>query len=168
MTTLEIIQAISNIVANTHDGAVDDKGEPIKIGLRREDGHPLYDSRVMDGFRVRFEGPYLGIVYHAEYPIKEMHQPGFENEIEQMFDKIVKFLQQEYKRHTDKSLSLKPEMEECDIQARYLNAYRSWVECYKRYHIGNIKDVERVNTKSTLKENLFRNLFEDSNFYSQY
>jgi hypothetical protein len=27
-----------------------------KIGLRREEGHPIMDSRVMDGFNVRFAG----------------------------------------------------------------------------------------------------------------
>ena len=55
-TTLEIVRGISQVMANSHDGALDDKGEPIKIGLKREEGDPILDSRVMDGFGVKFNG----------------------------------------------------------------------------------------------------------------
>ena len=37
-TTLEIINGISQVLANTYDGALDESGEPVKIGLRREEG----------------------------------------------------------------------------------------------------------------------------------
>ena len=45
-TTLEIIDCISQVLSNTYDGALDESGEPIKIGLRREEGNPLTDHRV--------------------------------------------------------------------------------------------------------------------------
>ena len=32
--TLDIIRGIAQAAANAYDGALDDKGEPIKIGLR--------------------------------------------------------------------------------------------------------------------------------------
>ena len=35
-TTYEIVQAIQQAAANAYDGALDDKGEPLKIGLKRE------------------------------------------------------------------------------------------------------------------------------------
>ena len=69
-TTLEIVRGISQVLANSYDGALDDKGEPIKVGLRREEGHPILDSRVMDGFKVSFHGPQLCIYYHAELSLK--------------------------------------------------------------------------------------------------
>ena len=49
-TTLEIINGISQVLSNSYDGALDESGEPVKIGLRREEGNPLVDPRVMDGF----------------------------------------------------------------------------------------------------------------------
>ena len=33
----KIIQGIAAAMANSYDGATDEKGDPIKIGLRRED-----------------------------------------------------------------------------------------------------------------------------------
>ena len=47
-TTMEIVNGISQVMANSYDGALDEKGEPIKVGLKREEGHPINDSRVMD------------------------------------------------------------------------------------------------------------------------
>ena len=51
-TTMEIVNGISQVMANSYDGALDEKGEPIKVGLKREEGHPINDSRVMDGFNI--------------------------------------------------------------------------------------------------------------------
>ena len=42
-TTLEIVNGISQVLANTYDGALDENGEPVKIGLKREEGHPILD-----------------------------------------------------------------------------------------------------------------------------
>ena len=39
-TTLEIINGISQAISRGYDGAHDESGEPIEIGLRREDGDP--------------------------------------------------------------------------------------------------------------------------------
>ena len=52
-SVLEIVNGISQVMANAYDGATDENGEPIKIGLKREEGHPINDSRVMDGFKVK-------------------------------------------------------------------------------------------------------------------
>ena len=65
-TTLEIINGISQVLANNYDGATDSDGEPIKAGLKREEGNPLIDSRVMDGFSVRFGGNNLIVSYQAD------------------------------------------------------------------------------------------------------
>ena len=60
-TTLEIINGISQVLSNTYDGATDASGEPIKIGLRREEGDPLIDDRVIDGFGAGVHGDRLHI-----------------------------------------------------------------------------------------------------------
>ena len=49
-TTLEIINGISQVLSKKYDGALDENDEPIKIGLKREEGDPILDSRIMDGF----------------------------------------------------------------------------------------------------------------------
>ena len=80
-TTLEIINGISQVLANSYDGALDESGEPVKIGLRREEGNPLIDQRIMDGFGAHISGERLHIKYHAEIPRKEVHSSGFEGEM---------------------------------------------------------------------------------------
>ena len=42
-TTLEIIRGISQAAANGYDGALDDNGERISIGLKRDEGDPITD-----------------------------------------------------------------------------------------------------------------------------
>ena len=76
-TTLEIINGISQVLANSYDGALDENSEPVKIGLRREEGNPLLDARVMDGFGAHISADRLHIKYHAEIPLKEVHANGF-------------------------------------------------------------------------------------------
>ena len=53
-TVNEIVQGLSQAAANAYDGALDADGEPIKAGLQREEGDPILDKRVMDGFNVSF------------------------------------------------------------------------------------------------------------------
>ena len=55
-TVYEIIQGLSQAAANAYDGALDENGEPLKPGLQRDEGRPLIDKRVMDGFNVTFYG----------------------------------------------------------------------------------------------------------------
>lgn len=45
---LEVVNTISQIVSNVHDGAIDRDGEPVKIGLKREKFVPFTMRRVMD------------------------------------------------------------------------------------------------------------------------
>ena len=56
-SVLDIVRGISQAAANAYDGSQDEKysldGEARKIGLKREEGDPIIDSRVVDGFNVR-------------------------------------------------------------------------------------------------------------------
>ena len=105
---LEIVQGISQVMANTHDGAVDEKGEPIKIGLKREEDVAITDRRVMDGFKIAMAGDTLFIKYHGEVTMKEAKASGFESEMEQMIADISSFLKKEYKKGLSLEEKAKP------------------------------------------------------------
>ncbi len=136
-TTLEIIDCISQVLSNTYDGALDENGEPIKIGLRREEGNPLVDHRVMDGFGANVYGDRLHIKYHVEIPLKEVHSNGFEGEMESMVEKVKSFIQKEYKKIKKNALALS-EPSEVDVLVEYISRIRCSVKVHKCYKIGAI------------------------------
>ncbi len=70
--SLDVIRGVAQAAASSFDGALNDKGEPIKIGLKREEGHPVLDSRTVDGFKVRVHGNKLLVTYQSDIkkPIK--------------------------------------------------------------------------------------------------
>lgn len=157
MTILELINGIQQVMSKAHDGALDDDGKPVKIGLRREKGHPLLDSRVMDGFNIHFEGCCLRIVYQSEYTLKELHRPGFESDIEDTFAKISSFIKKEFKKITGKNLTLK-ELGDCTTDVRTLSALRTWVEAEKKYEIGGMEKKGVVPVPHARKPNLNESL----------
>ena len=96
-TILDVVQGLSQAASNAYDGYENMDEE---IGLRREEGHPILDSRVIDGFNVRFSGNKMVLSYQSEVLMKELHPRNqFENEIERKLSDIVKFLKKEYKKN---------------------------------------------------------------------
>lgn len=142
-TTLEIINGISQVLSNTYDGAHDESGEPIKIGLRREEGNPLLDHRVMDGFGASISGGRLHIKYHAEIPLKEVHSNGFEGEMESMVEKVKSFIQKEFNKVTNSSLSLS-DPSEVDVLVEYISRIRCSVKVHKCYKISGVEQSKEV------------------------
>jgi len=136
-TTLEIINGISQVLANTYDGAMDESGEPVKIGLRREEGNPLIDARVIDGFGAHISGERLHIKYHAEIPLTEVHSSDFESEMESMVESVKSFLQKEFKKVTKSALSLS-DPSEVDVLVQYISRIRCSVQVHKCYKIGGV------------------------------
>ena len=139
---LEIFRGISQAMGYAYDGAIDEDGKPIEIGLRRDDKNPSLDSRGghMDGFGVKMAGNKLIVNYHSEAPMPEVHKKGpsaFEAEVEQRFANIVKFLKKQYKNATGKTLSLNPDGD-ADILLQYMNRKRSWIQATKVYTIGGL------------------------------
>ena len=45
--TLEVIRGLAQAAASSYDGALDKDGEPITLGLKREEGNPITDSRTL-------------------------------------------------------------------------------------------------------------------------
>jgi len=140
-TTLEIINGISQVLACSYDGALDENGEPVKIGLRREEGNAIIDHRIIDGFGANINGDRLHIKYHAEIPLKEVHSNGFEGEMESMVEKVKSFLQKEFRKVTKSSLSLS-DPSEVDVLVEYISRIRCSVRVHKCYKIGGAQSEE--------------------------
>ena len=145
-TTLEIVRGISQVMANSHDGALDDKGEPIKVGLKREEGDPITDSRVMDGFRVSLYGNQLCIHYHAEIKIEDVHGKKFESDIGSTISDIAKFIKKEYKKITGSALSIKS-AGDVDAIVQNTSRVRAWVQAKQYFDINGV-DAEPVKGES--------------------
>jgi hypothetical protein len=140
---LEIIQGLGQAAANAYDGAHDERyshdGVARKVGLKREDGDPILDSRVMDGFKVKFYGNKICIKYQADIKLKEIYGGDFENEMERMLNEVKKFLQKEYKTITGNSVTLTKEGD-IEILATSTSRVRSFVQAYRHYSISGIKE----------------------------
>lgn len=150
-TVYEIVQGIHQAAANAYDGAHDKKyssdGEDHKVGLKREEGDCIVDSRVMDGFNVRVSGNTLMLSYQAEIKLKEFHDNSFEDDVESTLNDIVKFLKKEYKKVTGDTLSLSAG-DKTSIHAQSMSRVRSWIQATKTFKIGGMKDVEPTGEKS--------------------
>lgn len=142
-TVYEIVQAISQAAANAYDGAHDAEGKMVEIGLQREEGNPLIDKRVMDGFGVRFHGNIMRLSYQSEVQLKEVYANGFESDIEQRMADIVTFLKKEARKLGAGSVSLTPEGE-IDIRVENSSRVRSWVTACMDYKIGGMEEVAVV------------------------
>jgi len=155
-TTLEIIQGIAQAAANAHDGSHDESinadGRARKVGLKREEGDLIQDRRITDGFKVRFSGPILTILYQSEVRLKEVAQKGFEDEVVSMINDIASFLKKEYKIITKDSLTL-TKVGEPSILVQKISNFRTDVRATCDYKIGGIGDVEEVKV-GTDKERL--------------
>ena len=141
--TLEIIQGLAQAAANAYDGSHDERfvrdGEVKKIGLKREEGCPIMDNRVMDGFKVKFSGDSMCIHYQSDIKLKEVYAGGFEDEIGRRLNSIKKFLQKEYKAITGNSITLtKPEDSEMEILVQSTSRVRSFVQAHCWYKIGKL------------------------------
>ena len=147
-TVYEIIQGLSQAAANAYDGALDEKGDPIKAGLSREDGDPILDKRVLDGFKVKFYGDMMCIGYHSEVQLREVHANGFEGELDQKVADIASFLKKEYKKITGESVSLTAEGE-IDVRVETSSRVRSWVIAKKHYRVGGLSEEMNVDNRGS-------------------
>ena len=127
-TTLEVIRGLSQAAANVYDGVHDEKysldGEARKIGLFREEGDVITDSRMMDGFKIRFHGDKLIINY--QYDCKLKH--------------VAKYLRSEYKKVTGNTITLTKDGD-TDIMVEYISRVRTSIKAYQCYKISGIGEV---------------------------
>ena len=145
-TTLEIIQGLAQAASRAYDGAqvadYNDDGRERSAGLRREEGDPLIDRRVIDGFKVRFSGPTMILSYQSEIKLKEVYAGGFESDIDRQLNEIKKFLQKEYKVITGNPITLTKDGES-NILVQSSSRIHSWVQATQVYKIGKV-DAEGI------------------------
>jgi hypothetical protein len=140
-TTLEILNGISQALSGLkHDGALSEDGEPMKIGLKREEGDPLIDSRVMDGFGVKFHGQgRMCITYCSEIKLKEVYSGNLENEVGSMISDVAKFLKKEYKGLTGNALTLTSEGD-TEVLVQPVSRVRTSLTAYQIFKIGGVQE----------------------------
>lgn len=140
--TLEIIRGLSQAAANAYDGAHMEKyshdGKARKTGLMREEGIPLLDQRVIDGFKVKFYGDSMIINYQSDVRMRDLKENGFENDIMRTINEVKKFLQKEYKAITGKSVSLTAKGEP-QVLVQTTSNVRTFVQAYQHYKIGGLQ-----------------------------
>jgi len=164
--------AVSNIMSQKGY----DSGRPdVAIGLKREAGDPILDSRVMDGFKVRFHGSQMIISYQAEMSPKDFHRKSAEDikqDILDTFANIENFLKKEYSAMGAGRLSLSAAGEE-DILIQYLNRKRYSCIAKKIYNIGGV-DAEEVRgleqkaykVTSAIKEDVSKNFIKKHSIFN--
>jgi len=159
VSVYDIIKGLNQAAANAYDGSHDERfvetGYVKEIGLKREEGCPIKDSRVIDGFKVRIAGSKLIVTYQSEIPMKDFHNSKLDEEIEHIYKDIIKFLKKEYKSITGNTVTLTPDCD-ADIFVQNMSRIRTWVEATKVYTVGGLKDVQdsEENNLSTSDEKL--------------
>tara|TARA_Y100000310_G_scaffold22573_1_gene21628 strand:- start:71 stop:694 length:624 start_codon:yes stop_codon:yes gene_type:complete len=153
----DIVKGLAQAAANAYDGSQYEKyaadGKARKVGLKREEGDAILDSRVMDGFKVRFVGPKLIITYQTELSIKEYHNSKLDEEIERTYKDIVKFLKKEYKAITGNAVTLKSDGD-ADIFVQNMSKIRTWAQARKVYTIGGMGDLQFESSKGQAESNM--------------
>jgi len=162
--SLKIVRGLAQAAANAYDGALDSEGQPLRIGLKREEGHIINDSRTLDGFKINFVGPCMVVNYQSEIQLKEVYKGGFEAETEQRIEDIVSFLKKEYKKITGESVSLKADGE-MKATVQHTSRVRTWVQAQKRYTISGMDGTEPIKqpSRSDLEDG-FRSFLDSGGF----
>ena len=138
---LDVVQTIQNIVATKgYDGALDEDGKPVEIGLKREVDNIVTDSRLVDGFGVRFQSDKMILTYSSECNIKQVQKSNFQDMVEQKIADIISFIQKEYRGAEGKNLSLTMEGE-AEILVQKMSNFRTWYQTSCVYKIGSVEGV---------------------------
>ena len=140
-STYQIVQGLAQAAANAYDGAHDERyaldGQARKVGLNREQGHPILDKRVNDGFSVKFYGNSMIINYQSDVRLQDVKDPKYDQEIARMLNEIKKFLQREYKALTGNSVRLTAKGE-AQILVQSTSRVRTFVQAYQHYTISGV------------------------------
>ena len=145
---IDIVNGLSQAAANAYDGSLDENGEPIKVGLTREEGNPVLDMRVIDGFNVSISGNILIVKYQGESLLRDVYKGDFEGEVAQKLQDIISFLKKEYKKITGNALTLKS-TGDVDAIVQQTSRIRTWVQAKQYFDIGGVdSSTEAINGAS--------------------
>lgn len=144
-TVLEIIQGLSQVMANSYDGAVDQEGNKKETGLKRDEEVAIRDKRVIDGFKVKLHGANkLCIMYTTEVLARDLLESKgkFEDMLLQNVADIASYIKKEYRKVTGKALSLKELKDpKPELEVIQTSRIRTEVKVFCHYEIGNVEDT---------------------------
>lgn len=152
LTVYEVIKGIFEAINNKHHGAIDENGELVQIGLKRED-QPINDQKVLDGFGVALHGNLLLLRYHSFEPIRDLHEKKFEREVERRLQDIKSYIIKEFSKHTGSTLRLK-EVGDMNVLVETPNRMKIFVKAQMAFEVLNLKEVAPVAPDSHAKDKL--------------
>lgn len=142
---MDIIKGISQVMAQTYDGAVDKDGKVRRNTIRFPETNDSYEMRGMiEGFGARVSGDKLIVNFQTDVTQDEAHDPKFEQEMKKKINEAVKYLKKEFKKVTGKTLSLKEE-EEKPVRVEFLSRLRTTATACCVYKIGGMDREESEN-----------------------
>lgn len=155
-TVLEIIQGLSQVAANSYDGATDEEGKKKETGLRRDEEVDIRDKRVLDGFKIKLHsGNKLCVMYTTEVLVRDMTQKDkYEDELKQNVEDIVSFIKKEFRKVTGSSLSLK-ELKDLPPKLEMIQTslVRTEAKMICHYEVGGLPDLQE---KDSYRDNLHK------------
>ena len=155
----DVVKGLAQAAANAYDGALDENGDPLELGLKRESGRGIYDKAALDGFKVRFQGDSLCITYQSDVPIKDVKDPKFEQEQERMINQVKKFLQKEYKAITGNSVTL-TKKGEINVLVQTTSRVRTFVQAQQHFKISKIDSISNRQPSEDLTRDITRKFLE--------
>lgn len=159
-TVMEIIQGISQVMANSYDGARDENGEVKQTGLKRDEEVSIRDKRVIDGFAVKMHsGNKLCVTYTTEVLANDLLESKgkYEDMLLQNVADIVNYIKKEYRKVTGASLSLSEVKDlEPKMEVIQTSRIRTEVKVIAHYEIGGLEDTHAE--KDTQKEKILKGM----------
>ena len=170
----EIVRGISQAASLMYDGPTYNDDVDNSIGLKREEGNPLVDKRIMDGIKVKVGGRKLTINYHTEIPLSYIQKMGpgkYEDEVEDTLEKGLAFIKKYFKKFTGKTLAVKEAKRELkngksvkdfDVLIQPISRFRTSVTAHKCYELTGLPEAEEekseiLATYEKYHKNLFKN-----------
>lgn len=143
-TVMEIIQGLSQVAANSYDGATDEDGKRKQMGLKRDEEISIKDKRVIDGFTMKVHsGNKMCVAYTTEVLSRDLLESKgkYEDMLLQNVTDVVDFIKKEFKKVTGSSLSLN-EIKETEprIEVIQTSRVRTEVKVIVDYEIVGLPD----------------------------
>jgi len=159
-TVLEIIQGLSQVMANSYDGALDEDGKRKETGLKRDQEVGIRDRRVIDGFSVKMHsGNKMCIAYTTEVLSSDLLESKgkYQDMLLQNVADIASYIKKEFKKVTGQSLSL-TEIKETEpkIEVIQTSRVRTEVKVMLDYEIGGLPDTHAE--KDSQKERIMKGM----------
>lgn len=165
-TVLEIIQGLSQVAANSYDGATDEEGKKKETGLRRDVEVGIRDKRVLDGFKIKLHsGNKLCVMYTTEVLLRDISEKTkYEDQLRQNVEDVVTFIKKEFRKVTGSSLSLK-ELKDPAPQLEMIQTslVRTEAKMICHYEVGGLPDPSKeVDDHKKRLEKSFKKWLEQS------